>query len=124
MKNLSLLLIAVASTLGACGDSGVSSSKKIADLTPAEAISVCEDVAAEFPKRTVTCSASVTVSVGQDNAECTTKTDEALPAKTCDITVGEVRACSSAMGALTDAQLCSDGALPAACTKLFACSGT
>lgn len=122
MQKLSLSLVSLVAVLGACGDSGVSDSKKVADLTPSEAVSVCEDLAAGFPPRTVTCGAGVTVTVGQDVAECTTKTDEALPAKTCDVTVGEVRACSNAMGALTDAQLCTAEALPAACSKIFACS--
>ena len=123
MKNLAWLLVAVASTLVACGDSGVASSKKVADLTPTEATSVCDDIAAEFPKRVVTCSATVTITVGQDAAECASKPDDSLPAKTCDLTVGEVRACASAFGALTDAQLCADTPPPAACTKVFACAG-
>ena len=42
------------------------------------------------------------------------------PAATCTATVGDARACSSAMESASDADLCA-GNLPAACAKLSGC---
>ena len=107
------LLIAIAG----CGDSGVSDSKKLSDLSTAESKDVCLELASDYPERTVTCG-STTITIGLTSAECNTQ-DQA-PA-TCTATVGDARDCTDAIYSQTDAELCADTPLPAACTRLMGC---
>jgi len=108
-----LLLLAITG----CGDSGVPDSKKLSDLSAAESKDACLEIAADYPERTVTCG-STTITIGLTTAECNTQ--EPAPA-TCTATVGDARDCSAAMYSMTDAELCADTPLPAACAKLTGC---
>jgi hypothetical protein len=122
MQNLTSLLCAALFTVGliACGgDDGPSDSTKLNTLSVADAKSVCEELAADFPARTVDCGGGFTLTVGQDPAECATIT---VPPATCAATVGDVRACIGGLAGATDAEICSDTfMLPAACAALEGC---
>lgn len=117
MKKLMLL----AAVLVGCGG-GVSDSKKLSDLTAAEAKEACEEMADDYPERTVTCESggqTFTLTLGIDKADCATDSEPA-PA-TCTATVGDARDCYDAFYSLTDAEICSSDSEPAACAKLEGC---
>jgi len=108
----SFLLLAAAG----CGSS-VSDSKKLSELSTSEAKDVCLELASDYPERTVTCG-SASITIGLTAAEC--NTPDPAPA-TCNATVGDVRDCQDALYSQTDAELCADSPLPAACAKLAGC---
>ena len=108
----SFLLLAITG----CGDS-VSDSKKLSELSTEEAKDVCLELVDDYPERSVTCG-STTITIGLKSSECTDQTQ--APA-TCTATVGDVRDCNAALYSQTDAELCSDAPLPAACAKLAGC---
>lgn len=117
MMKLTMVVVSAATLLG-CGDEGVSGSKKITELTVEEATDVCMEMAEDFPERTVTCEPGVTFEIGFSDAACTNV--EPAPAA-CTATVGDARACNEAIYSQTDAELCMDGPLPAACAPLENC---
>ena len=110
-------LLAVIVMVAACGG-GVDGSKKLSELSAQEAKDACNELAEDFPEKTVMCSAEVTITVGLTAAECANETP--APAA-CTATVDEARACTEALYNQTMQQLCSDAALPAACMKLTNC---
>lgn len=112
-----VVLVSAGMLLG-CGDEGVSGSKKVTELTVEEAKDVCLELVADFPERTVTCAPEVTITIGLTAADCTDP--EPAPA-TCTATVSDVRACNEAMYSQSDADLCMDKPLPAACAVLANC---
>jgi hypothetical protein len=117
MKTISYLVSVLALSLAACGgDSGVSSSKKLSELTTEEAKDACLELVADFPPRMVTCG-DTTITVGTETADC----DGEVAPSSCTATVGDARDCAEAFKNQTDAQLCMDGPLPAACMKLVGC---
>jgi hypothetical protein len=101
-----------------CGGDGVSDSKKLTDLSTQETKDVCEELAADFPERTVNCSGTM-ITIGYNKAECAGNTEPA-PA-TCTATVGDVRDCADALFSLSDDQICTTDELPAACAPLNDC---
>lgn len=112
MRILSLSLLVVPFVI-ACGG-GPSDSTKIVDLSTDEAQDVCEETSFN---RSVTCQGQ-TISI--KSTDCTML---GTPAATCTATVGDARACSSAMESASDADLCA-GNIPAACEKLSGCGST
>jgi len=104
-------------SLGACADDGVPDSKKLTELTVAEAKDACLELQADYPERTVTCG-TITITIGLTVAECN---DETPAPAACTATVGDARACNSDLYKQTDAELCADGPLPASCAKLTSC---
>jgi hypothetical protein len=115
MKKFALLTLVV---LGCGGGSGVSDSKKLADLSTDEAKDLCEELADGFPERTVDCS-GVMITIGFNKAECATDSEPAP--SSCTATAGDARDCADAMSALTDDQICTSDSLPAACAPLQDC---
>jgi hypothetical protein len=117
--------------VAACGGgsgSGVSSGKTLVSLSDSEITDFCEyavDLAG--PERTVDCGGGVTITIGGGSvAECVTgmqMTQDQFPG--CAATVGQAERCAEDMADLTDAQLCSDGPLPASCQPLLGpgCTG-
>jgi|JI9StandDraft_1071089.scaffolds.fasta_scaffold24429_3 hypothetical protein len=122
MQNLTSLLCAALFTVGliACGgDDGPSDGTKLTSLSAAEIKSVCLDIAADFPERTVDCGGGVTLTVGLSAAECDTIT---VPAAACTATVGDVRSCTGGVQSAADADICSDTFTPpASCAALENC---
>ena len=116
MKKLMLLAVVL---VGCGGDDGVSDSKRLSDLTQAEAQSVCEDLADDFPERSVNCMGT-TITIGFNKSECAADSTEPTPA-TCTATVGDARDCADAFYGLTDDQICTTETLPAACAPLEEC---
>jgi hypothetical protein len=114
MKKLFLL----ATVLMGCGGDGVSDSKKLTDLSAAETKDVCNELADDYPERTVNCSGTM-ITVGYSAADCAMPGDAAPD--TCTATVGDVRDCADAIFSLSDEQICTSDALPAACAKLDGC---
>jgi hypothetical protein len=117
MMKLTIMVVSAATLLG-CGGSGVSDSKKITELTTEEAKDVCQEMAEDFPEKTVTCEGGLSFKVGIPAAEC--DNPDVAPA-TCTATVGDARACNEAIYSQSDAELCSDTPLPAACAPLEGC---
>jgi hypothetical protein len=113
--------------VAACGGdgSGVSGNKTLVSLSDGEITDVCEyTVDLAGPKRMVDCGGGVTVTVGGGSVtECVAglQTIRDL-SPSCTATVGQAEACVEDLADLTDAQLCSDGPLPASCLPLFSCS--
>lgn len=108
---------------GGKGGSGVSGSKQVSTLSGAEITDVCEYIVAVLgPERVITCAPDVTITVGGELvADCVDDTEQIAADPTCTITVGQYEGCAEALGAQSDAEICSDGPPPAACTALFAC---
>lgn len=115
MKNKMLAIVMV---LVGCGGGGVDGSKKLSELSAAEAKDACLELAEDFPEKTVSCGDGVTITVGVSTAECNSET----PAPgTCTATVDDLRTCTDALYSQPDADLCMDKPLPAACEKLTSC---
>lgn len=130
-KRIAMAVLLCVGGIAACGGgegeggSGVSESKTLISLSDAETMTLCEfttDV--DGPARTVNCPDDTTITVGKDTAaECAAGL-KALRGRTgCTATVGNAEDCASAIGDLTDQQLCTG--LPASCAFFFssACSG-
>jgi hypothetical protein len=122
MQNLTSLLCAALFTVGliACGgDDGPSDSTKLTSLSAGDLKSVCLDIAADFPERTVDCGGGNTLTVGLSAAECNTVT---VPPAACTATVGDVRSCAGALQTAADADLCAGTFTPpASCAALESC---
>jgi hypothetical protein len=108
------------------GGPGVSGSKKIIELSPAETEDVCDFLADLLgPEREIDCGEGATVRVGgADAAECVAEfSDLQSNAPDCMLTVGQYETCIRAIGAMTDSQWCSQ-MFPSECAGLFdsACS--
>ena len=76
MQNLTSLLCAALFTVGliACGgDDGPSDGTKLTSLSATDLKSACEELAADFPERTVDCGGGFTLTVGQSAADCAAK---------------------------------------------------
>lgn len=108
--------LCLAAFLIGCGGSGVSDSKKLADLSVSEAKDVCLELADDYPEKTVNCSGT-SITIGYTAADC--ETDDTTPS-TCTATVGDIRDCADAIYSLSDAQFCMQETLPAACAPLEA----
>lgn len=100
------------------GGSGVPDSTALPDVPASELVALCEEMAALWPARDVTCGAE-TISWGVDG-DCSNAQNEPAPAECADVTVGDVRDCFGALGALSDADVCTQVNPPAACDVLFA----
>ncbi len=115
---------------GGGGGSGVDADVALLDVTAGEAGDVCDYIInlQEQPERTVDCGDGTTVTVGttaaqaaEDIADCTT--DLQAVAADCAATVGDLEACFEDLSSASDAELCSDAPLPAACAPVFPCLG-
>jgi hypothetical protein len=104
------------------GGSGVSGDKTLVSLSEGETTDLCEyfvDLAGS--EREVDCGGGLTVTVGGGSvSECVV----ALQASRalfpgCTATVSNAESCMEDLTDFTDAQLCSDGPLPAACLSVF-----
>lgn len=130
-KRIAMAVLLCIGGIAACGGgdggggSGVSESKMLISLSDAEVMSVCAfTTEADGAARTVNCPDDVTITVGDDTAaECATGLQALRGRAGCTATVGNAEDCASAIGDLTDQQLCSG--LPASCAFFFssACSG-
>jgi len=109
---LSLLVPFVVACGGGSGGSGISSSRKLTELSAEEQMDLCEELTFS---RTVTCEGTSITIRSEDCAQITP------PPSSCMATVGEARACMSQQQSATDEQLCT-GEL-SACESLIACSG-
>ena len=114
------IVVACGGGTGGSG-SGVSPGVRLNTLSSGDLDKFCNYLVALTPKRTIMCSATVSVSVGQTKAECLTQgMDFATMNPTCTTTVGQAEDCFEALDAFSDAQLCSDTTpLPAACGPIF-----
>lgn len=102
------------------GGSGLPGTKRVIDLTTAEIDQFCTFVVAAFPTRTVTCSGEM-VMFGSDKASCISKAPTPSTTPNCMATVSQSEACFDALGALTDAQVCTfigGGPAPTACAAV------
>lgn len=110
---LSILGVAACGGGGSGGgnNSGIADTRTVDSLSAMELDDLCEELAAEFPTREVTCD-GLTLTVGIDCAE-----DE-LFSETCTITVGEARDCIQALDNLSDSQICTSETPPAPCAGL------
>ncbi|MEZ4364893.1 MAG: hypothetical protein R2939_01235 [Kofleriaceae bacterium] len=115
MKNSLLGALLFGMVVACGGDSGPSDSTKVTDLTEDEAHELCDELADSFPEREVTCG-DVTITFGINHEECDSDVDSIPPA--CQATAGDLRDCFAALGALSDAQVCDDTPLPAACAPI------
>lgn len=96
--------------------SGVSTSTRLVDLTPADAIALCDWTAAKFGGygHGVTCMDGVTVTARQTRELCVMDYQNAAP--TCAVTVGEIEACANQS---VGPPVCAS--VPAVCAALLAC---
>ena len=108
--------------LAACGGGsggGVSDDKKVVDLTDSEGQSLCNELAAALPEKTVDCGGGQTITLGAGGAaECVSDLNN-LEAS-CTLTAGQYRDCIDAIAAESDADVCA-GTLPPACNAFGAC---
>jgi hypothetical protein len=112
----SLLSFAVPLVFAACGDSGVSDSKRLADLTADESRELCLDLAGRFPPRELTCPGETTPRIVFAPPDCETSDD--VPA-TCTAPVGDFNKCISELYGLSDAELGNPMTPPDACAVVF-----
>lgn len=92
----SCLVIAIG--CGGGGGSGISGSKRLSDLTDAEAQDLCQYAEDAFgPMRTVTCN-DQTFEIGGEDNDCETATAGEIP-ETCTATVGQFEDCMDAIAA-------------------------
>ena len=121
MKKL-MLVAAIAACGGGSGSSGVDGSEKVTALTPAQQMAECQYLFDTYPPRTVTCSAQLTITLGEKSvAACladyqTTVTNN----PNCMLTVAQAEACIAAESDLTDTEVCASTSSPAACAPLAA----
>lgn len=113
-----LILLAAVSLVG-CGGGGPSDSERLSDLSQSEAQELCEELADDYPERTVTCE-GFTLTIGFNKADCAADSAEPTPA-TCTLTVGDARDCADALFGLSDMQICTSDTLPPACAGIDEC---
>jgi len=109
---------------GGSGGSGVDGTLELVELEADEVSDLCGYVIDQLgPTREIACPDGTLTIEAQTQAECEADFDT-LPL-TCTATVSNAEACAEAIGGLSDDELCSGDALPAACAPLFSasCSG-
>ena len=120
-KTLYVSLMLLAAACGGGGGSGISDSAVVIELSAEQQMDLCNELAADYPPREVDCSGT-TITLGIDPADCDQPAD--YP-DTCQVTAGDLRDCFAAIDALSDEQICTQDAPPAACEPLFSaeCTG-
>jgi hypothetical protein len=125
-KRLIVSAFLITGLVFACGGgsggtgSGLPGTKKVVDLTTGEIDQFCTFVVAAFPTRTITCGTQM-VMFGSDKASCISKAPSPSTTPNCAATVAQSEACFDALGALTDAQVCTfigGGPAPTACAAV------
>jgi hypothetical protein len=112
-------LLTSAAAIAGCGSDDDVDSIRLKDLNAADAKAVCQDLAATFPSRTVTCGPAM-FPLGYSSSGCASPA--AVP-DSCNATVGEARKCANAFATLTDAQICTlPESGPAECAPLQGCN--
>jgi hypothetical protein len=128
---VSATLLACGGGSGGPGGSGVSSNKKVVDLSASELQELCEYFSSlkEQPEREVDCGGGSTTTVGINPEDVQAEVDDCVtdaPTNAaCPLTVGQAEACTEAIEGRSDAELCSgDLEIPAECAPVFnqACS--
>jgi hypothetical protein len=95
MKNLfSAILVGATFVMGCGGGGGLDSSAVVGTLSTADAMALCNQLAADYPQKTVTCG-SDTEMPGIPASECSGSDFEAPPAS-CTATVGQYEDCLAA----------------------------
>jgi hypothetical protein len=97
------------------GSSGIAGERPLSGLTPTEAVALCDELAADFPARTVSCDGE-TFRVGVPAADCAS---EPVAPGTCTATVSDMRDCFETYYNTSDSELCTSGALPEECDPLL-----
>lgn len=103
------------STYSSSGSSGIDGARALSGLTPMEAVALCDELAADFPARTVSCDGE-TFRVGVPASDCPS---EPVAPGTCTATVSDMRDCFETYYNTSDSDLCTSGALPAECDPLL-----
>jgi hypothetical protein len=103
-------------SIDASPDSGIDPSKPIGSLSVADQMAVCQELAREYPKMTITCGTGNTRDVGTDPSECTGSNFQVVPAS-CPVTVGQLEDCSAAEYREGSAAVCSN-TIPTECAPL------
>ena len=102
---------------------GVPNGLLMHELEPEDLDELCQELSAQ--QRDVVCTydaASITVSLGESQAECLESHDPVW-FESCSVTVGDVRACQEAMFALSDAEVCDlEMGLPESCAFMVDCA--
>jgi hypothetical protein len=101
---------------------GLSDAWLVRDLTPEDLAVLCEEVSQEPWEITCTYDAvSVTIPAGLSHADCM-ETYDPVWFSSCDVTVGDVRACQAAWSMLSDEEFCDlNQGLPDACAPMIDC---
>jgi hypothetical protein len=115
MKKL-ILSFATMAIVG-CGG-GIDGSTKLSDLSVAEVKDLCEELLDDYPQKTVDCGNGFTIPIGVSAAECS---DPSEAPDGCMGTVEDQRDCIGTTYNQSDAETCSDHALPASCMRLQGC---
>ena len=116
-----LALIFTTAVLGC----GIPDDMLMSDLTEQEVETLCGELSGD--PREVTCSGDgyeITVEIGGTEAECIEDNSPAYY-EGCDVTVGDMRACSDAWSAMSDEEICAlSTELPEECQPLLECAFT
>ena len=118
---LNLTFLAVPFAIAACGGggSGISDSKRMADLSIDEARDLCHEFADDYPVETFTCPGSDQASSrGTDPADCDAADFELGVPAACPATVGQFRSCTDALYSLSDDEFCNLQSIPTECAFL------
>lgn len=117
MKLLNLGGLVFALALG-CGSSsgGIDPSKTLGSLSAADQMTECQDLASQFPPKTISCGSAGSATVGNDPSKCSGSNFKAAPAG-CTVTVGQLQDCDSAIYDEGSAA-CTD-TIPPACAPLI-----
>lgn len=112
-----MVMGAMVACSGDDGGSGLSDATSLTAVPADQRQALCEEFAALWPVRTLTCS-------GQEvqwgvQADCSNAANEAPPAECADITVGQMRDCFAAMGDLSDMAICAMDPPPPVCGPLL-----
>ena len=102
---------------GGGGGGGISDSKQLGSLTQEEGTALCNEIADNYPEKTVSCPDGDTT-VGTSPSDCTGG-DNTFPSS-CTATVGDARDCFDALYNQSESDTCS-GTIPAECEPLFSC---
>lgn len=118
MKLTSVCGVAFAVALGCGGGSGsgIDSSKTLGSLSAADQMTECEDLASQFPPKTISCGSAGSAMVGTDPANCSGSDFEAAPAS-CTVTVGQLEDCDAAL--YNEGSAACGDTVPPACAPLF-----
>jgi hypothetical protein len=115
-------LLCVAVLLMACGGDdggggGGNDSQQLGSLTTEEATALCNDLAGDYPEKTVSCPDGDTT-IGFEDGAC--DGDQTFDSS-CTATVGEARDCYDALYNEPDADICSQ-TIPEECAPLLSCT--